>query len=354
MPCSRVVFGGRPGHCDSGGADDNGAPWGAGHVRVLACDGLTGVSSVRPTIGTMRYAKGHGTRNDFVVLPDPDGTLDLSPELVARLCDRRSGLGGDGVLRVVRVAAVGGLVPASDAEWFMDYRNGDGSVAEMCGNGVRVFVRYLIDRGWAAGPDVAVATRAGIKQVREHADGTLTVDMGAPVVFGAARAVVGGATCDGLRIQVGNPHLACVVDTSLDKFDLDAPPLLDPVAFPAGANVELVRVTGDHRAEVRVHERGAGVTWSCGTGAVAAAVAAAHATRQLASGAAGQPGQPPQATPAQSEQPLQATPGTLEETWQVHLPGGDLTVTLDGWASLLTGPAVIVAEGELTASWLAA
>ena len=90
------------------------------------------------------FAKGHGTGNDFVLLPDPDGALDLTPELVAALCDRRRGLGGDGVLRVVRARpAPGRRRAAGEAEWFMDYRNADGSLAEMCGNGVRVFARYL-------------------------------------------------------------------------------------------------------------------------------------------------------------------------------------------------------------------
>ena len=99
----------------------------------------------------MRFGKGHGTENDFVILPDPGNTLDLRASLVARLCDRRAGLGADGVLRVVRTAELpdgrGGA-----PEWFMDYRNADGSIAEMCGNGVRVFARYLLDHGLASGP----------------------------------------------------------------------------------------------------------------------------------------------------------------------------------------------------------
>src|SRR5215472_14758701 len=102
----------------------------------------------------MRFAKGHGTGNDFVILPDADDCLDLGPGLVRRLCDRRAGIGADGVLRVVRASAPGADGDgAGGAEWFMDYRNADGSIAEMCGNGIRVFARYLLEHRLAAGPE---------------------------------------------------------------------------------------------------------------------------------------------------------------------------------------------------------
>src|SRR5579875_525062 len=122
----------------------------------------------------MRFAKGHGTGNDFVVLPDPDGRLELTPGLVRRLCDRHEGIGADGVLRAVRATAAGpgALAPATadrGPEWFMDYRNADGSAAEMCGNGIRVFARYLTEHGLAEGPQVAIATRAGTRLVRRPA-----------------------------------------------------------------------------------------------------------------------------------------------------------------------------------------
>jgi len=306
----------------------------------------------------MHFAKGHGTENDFVILPDPDGELDLTPALVRRLCDRRAGIGADGVLRVVEIevlaaaltesgpgafraagaaddllasaAATALAAPATAAEaasgltpqWFMDYRNADGSVAEMCGNGVRVFTRYLIEHGLAHGPEFAIETRGGTRLVRAEPGGQFTVDMGPATVLGAGRASVGGARCEGLRISVGNPHLACVVDTPLDGYDFSAPPVLDAAAFPDGANVELVRLTGERSAQMRVYERGSGLTRSCGTGAVAAAVAAAEAI------------------------------GERRGRWAIRVPGGDLTVTLDRETTLLTGPAVIVAEGQLTPSWL--
>ena len=195
------------------------------------------------------FAKGHGTENDFVILPDPRGERELSPEFAARLCDRRAGIGADGVLRVVRTAAGPAPGQADRAEWFMDYRNADGSIAEMCGNGIRVFARYLLEHGLAASPAFAVATRSGVRQVRAEPDGRITVDMGPVSVLGPGRTVIDGAVRDGLRISVGNPHLACLVDDALDKFDLAEPPGLDPADFPAGGNVELVRVTGPGSAQ---------------------------------------------------------------------------------------------------------
>src|ERR1700757_3558927 len=129
----------------------------------------------------MPLAKGHGTGNDFVILPDPDNGLDLTAGLVARICDRHFGVGADGVLRVVRTAAVGEDAAGQQAEWFMDYRNADGSVAEMCGNGVRVFARYLAGHGLTEGKEFTVATRSGPRHVRldgPGGDGGVTVDMG--------------------------------------------------------------------------------------------------------------------------------------------------------------------------------
>jgi diaminopimelate epimerase len=275
----------------------------------------------------MRFAKGHGTGNDFVVVPDYDGELELSAELVARICDRHFGLGADGVLRVVRTGAVGALASGQSAAWFMDYRNADGSVAEMCGNGVRVFARFLIEQGMVSGPELAVATRAGTRTVRVEADGQLTVDMGGAVVLGEGEVQAGDQRLAGLAISVGNPHLACVISQPLAVVDLSGPSVLRPAELTAGANVEVVRVAGEHEIELRVHERGSGLTLSCGTGAVAAAVAAAVSTGEWQD----------EAGPA----------------WTVHVPGGRLTVTPSATASLLTGPAEIIAYGELADSWLA-
>ncbi len=129
--------------------------------------------------------------------------------------------------------------PEAVAEWFMDYRNADGSPAEMCGNGVRVFGRYLLSHGLVAGPEFAVATRGGTRLVRAERDGEITVDMGPPRVLGAGHATLAGQPLDGLRVSVGNPHLACLVDKPLTGFDLSQPPQLDAGEFPDGANLEL-------------------------------------------------------------------------------------------------------------------
>src|SRR5690348_9007880 len=161
----------------------------------------------------LRVAKGHGTENDFVLIPDPDGALDLTPELVRALCDRRAGLGGDGVIRAVRTAALvdaGDVAPSEGlavAEWFMDYRNSDGSLAEMCGNGIRVFVRYLI-RSRLVTESAAVATRGGITRVRSCTDGDISVQMGLPLVL-ADRPVATAAPLSKAAIaavRMPNPH----------------------------------------------------------------------------------------------------------------------------------------------------
>jgi diaminopimelate epimerase len=271
----------------------------------------------------MRFAKGHGTGNDFVVLPDAGDRLVLSRDLVRRLCDRRTGIGADGVLRVVAGSA-GGF---EGAQWFMDYRNADGGVAEMCGNGIRVMARYLLDRGMAAGPSIKIATRAGMRTVWCEPGEQFSVDMGPATITGKGSADVGGQSLTGVAVSVGNPHLACVVEQPVAAFDLSRPPAVEPGEFPDGVNVEVVRVIGDHAVEMRVYERGSGETWSCGTGAVAAAVAAASADGDL--------------------------PGRGTDPWLVRVPGGTLTVTLSATASVLAGPAVIVAEGEIEPGWLA-
>ena len=218
----------------------------------------------------MRFAKGHGTGNDFIVVPDLDDRLALGAEAVRALCHRRTGIGADGVLRIVRTA--GGPAP-----WFMDYRNADGSVAEMCGNGIRVFARYLLDHGLADGPDLPIQTVGGMRSVRAEADGDLTVDMGPATIGPPGSTVGGGRRFSGVSVWVGNPHLACVVDEPLAGIDLTAPPAVDQEAFPDGVNVEFVRLAGEHAISMRVYERGSGETMSCGTGAVAAAAAAAVA-----------------------------------------------------------------------------
>ncbi|WP_434743320.1 diaminopimelate epimerase [Micromonospora sp. SH-82] len=274
----------------------------------------------------MEFTKGHGTGNDFVILPDPDGALDLTPGLVAALCDRRRGLGGDGVLRVVRAAKhPEGVGQAAEAEWFMDYWNADGSPAEMCGNGVRVFVRYLLDTGLTAptGETVPVATRAGIVRARLDGD-QVAVEMRRPRLFGAATATLGGLSLPGTAVDVGNPHLVCALPAGLDLpgLDLTRAPGFDETVFPTGTNVEFTSsadpVAGtDAHVLMRVYERGSAETLSCGTGACAVG---AVALRDI---------------------------GLDTGTVAVDVPGGRLTIRITEDSCWLTGPAVLVATGTL-------
>lgn len=269
------------------------------------------------------WAKGHGTENDFVLLPDPDGTVHgaLEPAFVAALCHRRRGIGADGVLRVIRVEAMRALdpsIPDSTAAWFMDYRNADGSPSEMCGNGIRVFARHLLDSGLADNP-VVVGTRAGDRTVTAHEGGLLSVSMGTPDIRDATKVSANGRTWEAQDVRTGNPHAVVFVDDLADAGPLTEAPEHDALVYPDGVNVEFVVRRAPGHIAMRVHERGSGETRSCGTGACAAA-----ATTMAADGA---------------ERPA---------TYRVDLPGGTLHVTWDVDGELtLTGPAEIVASGEL-------
>ncbi|MFF2363645.1 diaminopimelate epimerase [Streptomyces sp. NPDC058122] len=278
------------------------------------------------------FLKGHGTENDFVIIPDPENVIDLPPAAVAALCDRRAGIGGDGLLHVVRSAAhpeAAGM--AAEAEWFMDYRNGDGSVAEMCGNGVRVFAHHLHRAGLVPEGDTAIATRGGVKPVHIAKDGDITVGMGKALLpEGEVTVSVGGRSWPARNVNMGNPHAVAFVDDLAHAGDLFAPPPFAPAsAYPDGVNVEFVVDRGPRHVALRVHERGSGETRSCGTGACAVAVATARRDN---------------ADPA-----VTGTPAT----YTVDVPGGRLVITehADGEIEM-TGPAVIVAEGEIDAEWL--
>ncbi|MDQ0648017.1 diaminopimelate epimerase [Microbacterium natoriense] len=196
------------------------------------------------------FTKGHGTGNDFVIIADPDGSLDLNAEQVAALCDRHFGVGGDGVLRVVRSAAIAdgaaALAEEPAAEWFMDYRNADGSIAEMCGNGIRVFAHYLVRSGLATiepGSTLPIGTRAGVRDVTRSETG-YQVDLGLWKLSGDDPLVTAGGlavTRPGLGIDLGNPHVvvALASDAELASLELHRTPDLEP-ALPAGANIEFV------------------------------------------------------------------------------------------------------------------
>ncbi|MFE2040947.1 diaminopimelate epimerase [Streptomyces sp. NPDC059477] len=278
------------------------------------------------------FLKGHGTENDFVIVPDPENALDLPPAAVAALCDRRAGIGGDGLLHVVRSAAhpaARGM--AAEAEWFMDYRNGDGSIAEMCGNGVRVFARYLQHAGLVTEGDLAIATRGGVKRVHLAKDGDITVGMGrARLPEGEVTVRVGERAWPARNVNMGNPHAVAFVADLDHAGDLRTPPPFGPAAaYPDGVNVEFVADRGPRHVAMRVHERGSGETRSCGTGACAVAVATARRDG---------------ADPSVTGTPV---------TYTVDVPGGRLVITEhpDGEIEM-TGPAVIVARGEIDGEWL--
>lgn len=278
----------------------------------------------------IEFIKGHGTLNDFVILPDDHVELDLDEDLVRRMCDRRAGIGADGILRMAIAGDLvsGRVLPClpdgvEESDWFMDYRNADGSIAEMCGNGVRVFAHALVATGRAEPGQVRVGTRAGLRTAtvveNGHDHAVVRVDMGQPTLLGVSSVRVGDRTFAGVAVDMGNPHLACVVpglnSEALARLPVHAPPVFDADFFPQGVNVEIATPCADGRVSMRVHERGVGETMSCGTGIVAVAVAAlADAGRS-----------------------------TGEVT--VEVPGGEVVVELMESGSTLTGPAVLVADG---------
>lgn len=283
----------------------------------------------------MEFTKAHGTANDFVVLTDLDDRLLMPAVLVRALADRRRGVGGDGVIRI----GSGG----ADADVFMDYRNADGSVVEMCGNGVRVVAKLVVDHGLVTPTtdgQVRIATRAGVKPVVVHRgdDGRVaevTVDMGPPVLDAARVPYRPGADAshldvDGERVtltavSMGNPHAVVgSPDVAQAPVRVLGPRIERHPAFPEGANVGFAEVVDRRRLRLRVWERGVGETAACGTGACAAVVAMQHAD-------------------------------LLDDDVEVALPGGTLRVAHEAGGSVfMTGPAVEVARGHLDDAWLQA
>jgi diaminopimelate epimerase len=260
-------------------------------------------------MGEYPFLKGHGTENDFVLLPDHDGSIhgDLSPERVRALCDRRAGIGGDGVLRVVR----------EGDQWFMDYRNSDGSLSEMCGNGIRVFALHLAQEGLIDPTQpVPIGTRDGVKVLTFDGD-RITADLGTPKALGETTVSVGSQSWPARHVDMGNPHAVAFVSSLDEVGPLHDQPGYDAGLYPEGVNIEFVVRVGEAHVAMRVYERGSGETRSCGTGAAAVMVASA-----LADGAA------------------------RDTAYRVDVPGGTLSAT---WTAddrvLLTGPALIVARG---------
>lgn len=288
----------------------------------------------RPAEDRVAVVKGHGTGNDFVLIPDPDGIHDFSAAAAAALCDRRMGIGGDGVLRVVRSDRTpeGADYGPGAPEWFMDYRNSDGSIAEMCGNGIRVFARFLVDAGLASPGELEVLTRGGVYRVNLHAEGDVTVDMGRPIRDGYSsdvRVRLGSHEWRAEGLGLPNPHAVVVLDDlTVLPAELPPPEVAPAVMYPDGVNVEFVEfaeevVPGQPHVRMRVHERGSGETLSCGTGACAVGVVVAEHLGV------------PDGTPV-----------------QVDVPGGTLMISIDNLGRVhMSGPAVIVADGWIVPRW---
>jgi diaminopimelate epimerase len=283
----------------------------------------------------LKLSKYHGTGNDFVLLEDLDDERPLQPRMVAALCDRRFGVGADGVIRVVRAV--------SGADFVMDYRNADGSLAEMCGNGIRCLGKLVYERGFTTATELDVDTRGGTRHLRlDVRDGVVvevTVGMGAPNFTKAAIPMRGpawetflaepfdigeGMTVKASALSMGNPHLVLFVDDDPDRYHVGhiGPALEHHELFPEKTNVEFVQLQGDE-LKARVWERGSGETMACGTGACAVLVAANEA-------------------------------GLVPTKNVVRFPGGSLTVERLPDDVLLTGSAEKVFDGVADPAWIAA
>jgi diaminopimelate epimerase len=254
---------------------------------------------------------GHGTNNDFVLVFDGENKLTFSADQVKRICDRSSGVGADGFIRITK----------ESNQWFMDYRNADGSIAEMCGNGIRVMARYLQERGHQPSGIYSIDTRAGRKFLAVPDIGDISVNMGqVSQVPGQIDVVENTNTYQGLNIEIGNPHAVVFVDDLSKVGDLKTAPVVTPAdAYPDGVNIEFVQFAGDNQINMRVFERGVGETQSCGTGTCAVALAATIQSKK-----------------------------SLPIKWIINPPGGQLIVEIDGHSNAtLIGPAILVKDVEL-------
>jgi diaminopimelate epimerase len=245
---------------------------------------------------------GHGTENDFVILFDADDQIEIKADHVAAICNRATGIGADGFIRIVK----------RNAKWFMDYRNADG---------IRVMARYLVEKGHQPEGIFAIDTRDGMKHLRVPMTGDISVNMGKVTDEMEEVSVLQNAhTWDALNISVGNPHAVTFVEDLSEVGSLESAPIVTPPSsYPEGVNVEFVQILPNQEARMRVHERGSGETRSCGTGTCAVALAAT-----IHSG------------------------GTLPSRWTIYPPGGRLIVDIDGHSNAtLIGPAELVREVEI-------
>lgn len=270
----------------------------------------------------MRLTKHHGLANDFLVLLDPDASHSLDPHVARAVCDRRTGIGADGLIRATPADGEEAAVAR------MELRNAGGSTAEMSGNGIRCLAQALLLAGWTTGPTVPIRTAAGLRIVTVHArvdevTHDLSVDMGSPRIYGGAPEWTGGSVERAIWVDLGNPHLVLELTASAPaNLDLELLELGERVnaKVPGGANVHLLKPTADGGIAIRTYERGVGPTRACGTGACASAVAA-------------------------------RTWGLVGDVVAVEQPGGTAEVTI-GDVVVLRGPATFVATVELPGPWL--
>ena len=255
---------------------------------------------------------GHGTENDFVLIFDPKDENSITTAQTAAICNRETGIGADGLIRIIK----------RDEKWFMDYRNADGSIAEMCGNGIRVMARYLVERGHQPEGIFAINTRDGVKHLRVPMTDDISVNMGQVTDEDEAiTASVNGQIWNGYKISVGKPHAVVFVNEMSDIGSLDVAPIVRPRdSYPEGVNVEFAKIIQGNEIVMRVFERGSGETRSCGTGTCAVALAATLHTK-----------------------------AKLPATWIITPPGGRLEVSIDGHLNAtLTGPAVLIRDVDIS------
>jgi diaminopimelate epimerase len=255
---------------------------------------------------------GHGTKNDFVLVFDPLDERSITTAQTAAICNRETGIGADGLIRIIK----------RNEKWFMDYRNSDGSLAEMCGNGIRVMARYLVERGHQPEGIFPIDTRDGVKHLRVPIQDDISVNMGQVSDEGEAiTAATNGQIWNGYNISIGNPHAVVFVEDINQVGELDEAPVVRPKdSYPDGVNVEFVQITGPNEISMRVFERGSGETQSCGTGTCAVALAATIHTQ-----------------------------GKLPATWIINPPGGRLEVSIDGHSNAtLIGPAVLIKDVDIS------